>query len=86
MTYETIEKKWLLKKLKFWQKTKMKMVLGGNIENKTCNVSTTCEDGTTIAIYDCKGLCSSQPREFVECIGQSQTLTKSYGGTGDGVQ
>ena len=45
-----------------------------------------CEDGTTIAIYDCKGLCSSQPREFVECIGQSQTLTKSYGGTGDGVQ
>ena len=67
-------------------KRKRKWYLVVILKIKTCNVSTTCEDGTTIAIYDCKGLCSSQPREFVECIGQSQTLTKSYGGTGDGVQ
>lgn len=79
-------KKMALKEAEVLTENEEKMVLGGNIENKTCNVSTTCEDGTTIAIYDCKGLCSSQPREFVECIGQSQTLTKSYGGTGDGVQ
>lgn len=63
-----------------------KMVLGGNLEGDTCNVSTTCDDGTVLAIYSCKGMCSSLPGQFVECVGQSQTLTKSCGGNGNGVQ
>lgn len=79
-------KKMALKEAEVLTDNEKKMVLGSNVENKTCNVSTTCEDGTTITIYDCKGLCSSRPGEFVQCTGQSQTLTKSCGGTGSGVQ
>lgn len=68
-------KKMALKEAVVLTDSEKKMVLGGNLEGDTCNVSTTCDDGTVLAIYDCKGTCISKPGEYVTCIGGHE-LTK----------
>ena len=62
-------KKMALKEAEVLTDKEKKMVLGGNLEGYTCNVSTTCNDGTVLAIYDCKGTCISNPGASVCCIG-----------------
>lgn len=79
-------KKMALKESVVLTDSEKKMVLGGNLEGDTCNVSTTCDGGRVLAIYSCKGRCSSLPGQFVECVGQTYTLTKSCGGEDNGLQ
>lgn len=54
-----------------------KLVLGGTSGNQKCNVSTTCENGTTLEIKDCIGNCYSDTGKSVSCVGTTQTLTKT---------
>lgn len=73
-------KKMALKEAVVLTDSEKKMVLGGNAGTNTCNTSITCDDGTVLAISDCIGYCYSSPGDSVQCIGKTNSLTKSCGG------
>lgn len=67
--------------------SEMKAIYGGSGSSggsgvNTCDVYTTCPDGTELSITNCIGDCSSQSGVSVTCKGKTQTLTKSCGGSG----
>lgn len=47
------------KEVKILTDNEKRMVLNGNVKNETCNISTSCDNGITIAIYAYKGMYSS---------------------------
>ena len=69
-------KKMALKEAAVLTDSEKKMVLGGNSESETCNISTTCSNGTTISIYYCNGNCSSDTGKSVTCRGTSNQIIK----------
>lgn len=69
-------KKMALKEAEVLTDKEKKMVLGGNTEAETCNISTTCPNGTTVSIYYCTGSCSSVTGKSVTCRGTDQQIIK----------
>ena len=43
------------------------LVFGGDTGPKTTSCSTTCSNGQTIAITECKGVCYAKDKEYVSC-------------------
>ena len=69
------------------ENSEMKAIYGGSGSEggsgvATCDVSTTCPDGSKLEITDCIGECYSESGVSVECVGKTKTLTKTCGGSG----